>query len=371
MSILEDYLKDLAPLVNLDCGSNNPAGVRRAAEIMQGYFDSIGFTTELVDLGSKAGPGLIARNKPDAEHIDVLFNGHLDTVFPDGTAAARPLTIDGDRAHGPGCSDCKSGVLAAYWACKLARKEDLDRLSICCAFNPDEELGSPSSHEWLASIGAKAKCALIFEAARAGGELVRSRKGVCEYRITFHGKNAHAGNNPQDGANANVAAMRFALAAYALANPEIGTTVNPGVIHGGTAANVIPNECTLAIDIRYRFDKDWTDLDEKFMAMLKETWAEGVTQELTWRVGMPAMPPSDSTQALADRITEAARMAGFDAKWVDAGGGSDGNRIAKAGIPVVDGCGPAGGGFHTDKEFLRLDTVEERIQMLVNFLKLY
>ena len=44
MALLDDYLKDLAPLVNLDCGSHNPAGVTRAAEIMKGYFDSIGFT---------------------------------------------------------------------------------------------------------------------------------------------------------------------------------------------------------------------------------------------------------------------------------------------------------------------------------------
>lgn len=369
MSILESYLKDLAPLVNLDCGTANPAGVRRAAEIMKGYFESIGFTCELVDIDPHVGPGLIARNKPEAEHIDVLFNGHLDTVFPDGTAEKRPFSIEGDHAHGPGCSDCKSGILAAFWACKLARKEDLERLSICCAFNPDEEWGSPYSHDWLAGIGAKAKCALIVEAARAGGELVRSRKGVGDYRITFHGRTAHAGNNPQDGANANVAAMRFALAACELADASIGTTVNPGVIRGGSGSNVISDECYLGIDTRYRFDRDGQAMDERLEAMMKECWAEGVTQEMT-KCLLPAMPLSENTQALAARITEAARMAGFDAKWVDAGGGSDGNRIAKAGIPVVDGCGPAGAGFHTEKEYLRLDTVEERIRMLVSFLSL-
>ena len=369
MSVLKDYLRDLAPLVNLDCGTHNAAGVARAAAIMKGLFDSIGFATELVELDPKFGPVLVAKNKPESDHFDVLFNGHLDTVFPDGTAAARPFSIDGDRAHGPGCSDCKSGVLAAYYACKLARPEDLERLSICCVFNPDEEWGSPCSHAFLAKIGARASRALIFEAARANGELVRSRKGVGDYRITFHGRTAHAGNNPEAGANANLAAIRFALAASELADPSIGTTVNPGVIEGGTASNVISAQCRLNIDTRYRFDKDGEALDAQLEAFIRRTWVEGVTQEMT-KILVPAMPLSENTKELAAQITEAAKMAGFEAKWVDAGGGSDGNRIARAGIPVVDGCGPAGAGFHTDREYLRLDTVEERIRMLVNFLTL-
>ena len=107
MTMLEDFLKDLAPLVNLDCGTSNTAGVTRAAEIMKAHYESIGFTCELVDLGPTVGKGLLARNKPEAGYYDVMMNAHLDTVFPDGTAAARPLSVDGDRAHGPGCSDCK------------------------------------------------------------------------------------------------------------------------------------------------------------------------------------------------------------------------------------------------------------------------
>ena len=66
MTLLNDYLKDLEPLVNLDCGTANRAGVTRAAEIMKGYFESIGFVCELVDLGPSVGKGLLCRNKPDA-----------------------------------------------------------------------------------------------------------------------------------------------------------------------------------------------------------------------------------------------------------------------------------------------------------------
>ena len=99
-------------------------------------------------------------------------------------------------------------------------------------------------------------------------------------------------------------------------------------------------------------------------------WQSRFGTEVTLWYGYSLSQVTDATRALVEKINAAAREAGFEATWVDAGGGSDGNRIAKAGIPVVDGCGPAGAGFHTDRESLRLDTVEERIRMIVRFLSL-
>lgn len=369
MTLRDEYLEHLAMLVNRDCGTRNTAGVTAVAEDMKKLFESIGWEATLVDLGPDAGRGLIAKNKPQSETCDVIFNAHLDTVFPDGEAAKRPFKIEGDRAYGPGCSDCKSGALAIWYAAKLARPEDLERLSIWCVFNPDEELGSRCSMHWLEECASKAKAALVFEAARAGGQLVRSRKGVATYQVTFKGVSAHAGNNPEAGRNANVAAMRFALAAFDLADQERGTTVNPGLIQGGTGSNIISDLCTVTCDLRYWNDQDGNALEAGIKALAEQTWVEGVTQEYVRVSHSPAMPYSPDTKALVEKIDAAALEAGFTAEWVDAGGGSDGNHMAVMGIPVVDGCGPAGGGFHCDKEFLRLDTIEERIYMIVNLMK--
>ena len=106
--MLETYLKDLAEVVNIDCGSTNCEGVTAVANIMKRHYDSIGFSSELVDLGPKAGKGLFATNKPGAERFDVMFNAHLDTVFLDGTAAARPFKVENGRATGPGCAPTRS-----------------------------------------------------------------------------------------------------------------------------------------------------------------------------------------------------------------------------------------------------------------------
>ena len=99
MTFLNDYLKDLEPLVNLDCGTANTAGVTRAAEIMKGLFESIGFTCELVDLGPTVGKGLLARNKPEAEYYDVMMNAHLDTVLQCALRSLLPVSPTSSAAR--------------------------------------------------------------------------------------------------------------------------------------------------------------------------------------------------------------------------------------------------------------------------------
>lgn len=135
--MLENFLKDLSELVNLDCGTHNTAGVTQAAKIMKRHFEELGWKAELVDLGEEVGKGLFATNKPDAEHYDLLMNAHLDTVFPDGTAAARPFKRDGNIVTGPGCQDCKAGVLSILYTLKNAAAADLDRLAIAVCLDPD------------------------------------------------------------------------------------------------------------------------------------------------------------------------------------------------------------------------------------------
>ena len=115
-----------------------------------------------------------------------------------------------------------------------------------------------------------------------GRRLVRSRKGVADLKVVFRGRSAHAGNNPQDGANANVAAMRFSLACYELADSAKGTTVNPGIIAGGTATNVIPDSCEVRFDLRYCFDKDGSDLENQIFELAERSWPPAYRRRLSF-----------------------------------------------------------------------------------------
>ena len=370
MALVEDYIRDLKEITSFDSGSRNIEGVAKAASIMKRHYDSIGFATNFVDLGPAVGPGLFATNKPDADHYDILLNAHLDTVFPDGTAAKRPFRIEGDRIYAPGCMDCKGGVVAFFYALKTLPPDVLNRLSIAVACNPDEESGSVYSHEWLSRLAKQCDRALVGEPGRPDDSLIQSRKGIRGYVVKFRGKASHAGNHPEEGRDANIALMKFTLEAYKLNDLPHGVSVSPTVMQGGSIRNAISDASEIYLDTRFLRDEQIEKLDRELRELVSRTWVDGVTAELTIDHGRPAMPKTEKTEELIRLVNQAAKMAGFDAQWVDAGGGSDAAYMAAAGIPAVDGCGPAGGGAHSPNEYLRIDTIEERITMIRNVLTL-
>lgn len=213
--------------------------------------------------------------------------------------------------------------------------------------------------------------AVVSEPGRASGAFVRSRKGRSVWDVTFHGVAAHAGNNPQDGRSAILAAARFTIEVTKLQDLEgKGTSVTVGVIQGGTVCNTVPETCSIRIDTRRWNDEDGREIDEGIEKLAAMNWGEGITVDARRASVSPAMPCTEKTRELVELINEAARLEGFEAGWVDAGGGSDANRIAQAGTPVVDGVAPAGGCFHSEREYLRVDTIENRVRMLSRFLTL-
>jgi len=163
---LDTYLADLAPLINLDCGTRTPAGVARVADIMTEKYEAIGWQVTRHQFAAECGPCLEATNAPGADHYDVMLVGHMDTVFPEGTAAKRPLKIEGNQAFGPGVSDMKSGLLSTWYALKEMDPAQLAKLKVLVCCNCDEEIGSPWSKDWLVEKARQSGCVLVAEAAR-------------------------------------------------------------------------------------------------------------------------------------------------------------------------------------------------------------
>jgi len=182
--------------------------------------------------------------------FDVLLVGHMDTVFPKGTAAQRPYHEENGKAYGPGVADMKAGLVLILHIMKRLRIERPD-LKLCAAFSGDEEIGSDSTAEWLKSLAERSRFALVLEPGREGNGFVRSRKGCADLRVKFYGKAAHAGNAPERGINTVVAMAEWIRKLYVFHQPETGTTVNPGLVWGGTAKNVIPDYAEAVFDIRF------------------------------------------------------------------------------------------------------------------------
>ncbi|CNK52534.1 M20 family metallopeptidase [Yersinia frederiksenii] len=361
---IERYIEELATLVNVDCGTQTLEGVKTVAERMQALWTQEGWNTEQIPLGDKVGPGLLVTNKPQATHFDILLVGHLDTVFPAGTVAERPMSRDTEYLYGPGVADMKSGLLNILWAIRELDAADKSRLSIAIAMNPDEETGSVYSHEWIGELAKRSRVVLVCEAARADGSLVKARKGMVGYHLTFTGVAAHAGNDPEKGRSAVTALANAIIAINGLTDLSRGTTLNVGVVQGGSAANVVADRAIAELDVRFWENEEYDRINESMNKLCAKGFLDGVTTKLEQVTHKPAMAASDDTSSLMSLVEEAGKAEGIPITWQAVGGGSDANHTAALGIPTLDGLGPIGAGFHSTAEYLQIDSILPRIRLL-------
>lgn len=175
---LEEFMKHLERLVNMDSGSSDIEGLNRAADYLCSCYQEIGLVPVRTALKPSGRPYIEVRTHPEQEEADVLFLGHIDTVFERGTAALRPFSVseDGKRAYGPGAGDMKAGDLLAFYLTRALREARPD-LRICVCYNSDEEIGSEESAPVMQKTASQCRYGFVFEPGRIGGHFVSQRKG--------------------------------------------------------------------------------------------------------------------------------------------------------------------------------------------------
>jgi glutamate carboxypeptidase len=293
----------------------------------------------------------------------------MDTVFDDGTAAARPFRVEADRAFGPGVSDMKGGLLAGLFATAVlqgAGFDAFDRISYVC--NPDEEIGSPFSGPVIGELAARHDAAFVLECARSNGAIVSARKGVTDYVIRVIGRAAHAGGEPSRGRSAVLEAAHKAIAISALMGRWPGVTCNVGVLRGGTRPNVVPEEAVLEVDLRSPELATLEEAEREVERICAEHTIPDVAVELRHDGWHRPMEKTAASQGLVDLAVEVAGELGFEVEDVATGGASDGNTTSAAGCPTLDGLGPIGGGAHAVDEWLDLASVVPRIALLAGIM---
>ena len=288
----------------------------------------------------------------------VLLVGHLDTVWPLGTLARKPFRVEGDVATGPGCFDMKGGVVQALHA--LSTLDDLDGVELL--LTTDEELGSQTSRHLVEEGARRAEAALVCEPAGDGGALKVGRKGTGMYSLVVSGRSAHAGLEPEKGANALVEAAHLVLAMESVARPAVGTTVTPTVAAAGTTTNVVPEHAHVEVDVRVARAGEAERVDEA-MRSLRPT-VVGCRLEVRGGPNRPPMPETSGAglwgraKVIGDRLG----VGPIDA--ISVGGGSDGNFTAALGCPTLDGLGPLGGGAHAENEHVLVPAMAPRAALL-------
>ncbi|MFE4334548.1 M20/M25/M40 family metallo-hydrolase [Streptomyces sp. NPDC056831] len=368
------YLADLEHLVSIDSGSYSPEGVNRIAAWTVRRLTGLGFE---VDRSPVTAPGqdthfgdlvvgrLRGRLPAEQGGRRILLAGHLDTVFDDGTAAQRPFTRNGPLAHGPGVSDDKGGLLAGLTAVELLLRRGMtDFAEIVFLATPDEEIGSPASRPVTAELAAAVDYGLGLECARENGDLVIARKGVADFLITVTGRAAHAGIEPERGANAALAAAQLLIACQQMNGRWGDVTVNVGMIRAGSRINIVCPEAELHVEVRSSTGSGIQRARHAIEAAAAHLTVPGTTATVRQTEACPAMEDTPAARTVFAHAREAGAELGLDLGAAATGGVGDANTIAGAGVPTLDGLGPVGGGDHSPQEWLDVTTVPPRVALL-------
>ncbi len=366
-----DFLDELATLVDIDCGSYTRDGVNQVAAWTAAALADLGAQVDRrPDPAGRLGDTVVGTFEGRPGGRRALLIGHMDTVFDPGTAAARPFRVTEGRAYGPGVTDMKGGLLAGLHALGALRAtaQDLDRWlpysRLMFIANPDEEIGSPTSTPHIRAAAIESDVAFVLECARANGDIVSARKGTLDLRLTFHGRAAHAGVEPEKGRNAILAAAQKVIALQALNGRWADVTCNVGVIHGGTRPNVVAETVTLEVDLRSSTRADLEAAEREVRSIAATDHVPEVTTTIEEMGRHWPMEKLAASARLVDQAVELADRLGFGVRDATTGGASDANTTAGLGVPTLDGLGPIGGDDHAPGEYLEVDSIAPRTTLL-------
>ena len=357
----------------VNSGSRNLSGLAAMAGLLGDAFSGLPGKLELLDparveavdpagktIELPHGRNLRLIVRPEAP-VQLLFTGHMDTVFAVDHPFQETRWLDDAVINGPGTADMKGGLAVMLAALKAIEASDVaDGVGYEVVINSDEEVGSLGSAALIADSARGKRAALTYEpSALPDGTLAGARPGSGNFAITIHGRSAHAGRNPDDGRNALLAAADLALRFEKMR--KAGLTVNPAKIDGGSPSNVVPDIAILRVNLRPATPELESEANEMIaQAVADVSAAREVSMHLHGGFARPPKPMTPDMEALFGLVKQAGADLGQTIGWQSTGGVCDGNNIAACGVPVVDTMGVRGGKIHSMEEFLIVESLKER-----------
>ena len=370
----------LEELVNQPSHTQESADVEKAASIIEGRMREIGMGVTKVPAQGFADHRVYVAPETPEDGKALLLAGHCDTVYPREQGFLH-FGRDGDTIRGPGVLDMKSGLSVVVFALQAIRRAAPDKfaaLALRFVVNTDEEVGSPDSAALYGKLSGLSTHALVFEGGREGDHIITSRKGTGGLTLRVTGVGAHAGNQHEDGVSAIHALSLIIQKVEAFTDYAAGTTVNVGLVKGGTSKNTVPESAECGIDIRVTS----REAGERVMAALENIASDpfggsDVYPPKLGKVGVQLenvlfRPPMESTPAsksLRETYETFAQREGLGTGAAPLqGGGSDANLLSANGVPCIDGLGPYGKFMHSPKEWSSLESLRKKTRALAGFL---
>lgn len=364
----QKYVDFLAKICSYEARAYDKQTIDQMVDYICSFAQSEGFRVKRTPM-EKCGDFLTVEINPGAEK-GCLFLAHMDTVHEKGIFGEPPVRINENKMYGPGVVDCKGGIAIAL-LCMKALLDNGFHKHARLILTSDEEisniLGGPQELQFIQDSSAGFPCAINCETAERD-EVVVARKAILKYRLDIKGVGGHAGKHVFTAKNAVVEAAHKIIALSEKSVPG-GTTYSCNIVQGGTVLNVIPDSCSLSLDIRAITVKDMETAKETVEKIAKTAFIPGTSCDVTLLSTRPPLEKQPQTLALFDKLLRTCQKYGFGSLTpLESGGGSDSCYTQVAGIPSICGMGGCGGKQHTVNEFLNIESIPLRAKILAGFL---
>lgn len=369
----DELVEQLRRLVAIPTGHNHAPGLDEVRGMLTQRLADLGAEITMVPgdpkpswlLGGSSGKAppaaVCTKLTPDLPRL--LFVGHMDTVFvPDGAFQVMNIANDGKSATGPGVVDMKGGLITTIAALEALAAEGVGA-AWTFVLTSDEETGSYHSERVLREQASRHDLGLIMEPALPGGELVVERLGSGQFMIEAFGRSAHVGRAFETGVSAVSALARAIVAIADMPDVAKGRIINIGPVQGGDATNAVPAHAAAWGNVRYP-SQDIADELSSMLSALETTENALPRVKMHTSFNRPAKPMTPGVESLALRARDAAESLGQKLPFAKTGGVCDGNILQDAGLPCIDTLGVRGGGLHTTDEWIELDSLVERAQLM-------
>lgn len=364
-----DQIALLEKLVNIDSGTGDKASGQNASELIATELRALGMAVELKTAEQQPLADNVVGTINGTGTVRILMIAHSDTVFGPGTAAKRPFRKDEDRAYGPGVADEKGGVVEGIFALRLLRQLQFSNYSqIVFLVETSEEKGSPGTRKLIDQLVRNADVELNLEPGDDPDVITVWRKGSATFHIDVKGRAAHAGVAPQDGRNAALELIHQIQGAASLPTSGDGLTANLTMMSAGVRNNIIPENASAQINVRVRDKADLEQVDALLKKNAQTTIIPDTRVAISRESAFPPLPNNPGTDALAARADRIYATIGRKLDHGGNGGASESALAYEAGVPALDGLGPVGGGFHSDGEYLELNSLTPRLYLLTSLL---
>ncbi len=367
--VLEPYYSLLCELVDINSGTGNSDGCESVRQRLAQHFQALGFVATFSDLPE--GHRVMTFDYPGSRRPALVLHGHVDTVFP-RTGPTRKSRLERRRLLGDGVLDMKGGLCLMLNV--LSEMDAAARQRTRVVIDDDEEIGSPFSRKTTQEACRGVPYCLVYEPGLVNGNLVSSQSGVHWLEITTRGKAAHAGADHAHGVNAIRALSEIVIEASSLTDYIRSLTVNVGVFQGGSRPNVVPDLAKAQVDIRFLSPGD----REAVLSRLQEILArphglnpvtgESAVVEAKDLVDVPCLTQEHNVK-LRQLLGRTLDDLNLKVQTQHLGYSGDANFIGQVGTEVLVGLGPTGEFFHTEREYVDLDSWQPRLHLNVALVK--